>query len=201
MDDEALKLLRLESDLKQGINGRDNVLTAIAQRIWTSRANLDDPEKPIGVFLLTGPSSVGKTETARSGGSALGGEHNLITISMSSFQESHSVSKVKGAPPRYIGYGEEGPLSDAGRCRHQPEDRATHRGPASHRDPCCPGRSELPGTGSANAEGYYSPRPVGGSSPAYRGRACPYKSVIAPAAALYLERSEGPRELNPPLAL
>lgn len=64
MDDEALKLLRLESDLKQGINGRDNVLTAIAQRIWTSRANLDDPEKPIGVFLLTGPSSVGKTETA-----------------------------------------------------------------------------------------------------------------------------------------
>lgn len=119
MDDEVLKLLRLESDLKKRVIGQDHALTAIAQRIWTSRANLDDPGKPVGVFMLAGPSGVGKTETALALADLLyGGEQNLITINMSEFQEPHSVSTLKGAPPGYVGYGEGGVLTEA--VRRQP---------------------------------------------------------------------------------
>src|SRR5205085_4172161 len=90
----------------------------IAQRIETSRANLDDPEKPVGVFMLIGPSGVGKTETALALSDLLyGGEHNLITVNMSEFQEAHTVSTLKGSPPGYVGYGEGGVLTEAVRRR------------------------------------------------------------------------------------
>ena len=86
----------------------------IAQRVQTSRAALDDPNKPIGVFMLVGPSGVGKTETALALSDLLyGGEHNLITINMSEFQEAHTVSTLKGSPPGYVGYGEGGVLTEA----------------------------------------------------------------------------------------
>ena len=90
----------------------------IAQRVQTSRASLDDPNKPVGVFMLVGPSGVGKTETALALSDLLyGGEHNLITINMSEFQEPHTVSTLKGSPPGYVGYGEGGVLTEAVRRR------------------------------------------------------------------------------------
>jgi type VI secretion system protein VasG len=86
----------------------------ITRRIQTSRAALDNPNKPVGVFMLCGPSGVGKTETALTLAEALyGGEHNVITINMSEFQEAHTVSTLKGAPPGYVGYGEGGILTEA----------------------------------------------------------------------------------------
>jgi type VI secretion system protein VasG len=93
-------------------------LAAISERIRTSRASLDDPGRPVGVFLLAGPSGVGKTETALALSDLLyGGERNLITINMSEFQESHTVSTLKGSPPGYVGYGEGGVLTEAVRRR------------------------------------------------------------------------------------
>lgn len=119
VDDELTKILHLKETLKQRIIGQDHALAAIAQRIWTSRANMEDPSKPIGVFLFAGPSGVGKTETALALADLLyGGESHLITINMSEFQETHSVSTLKGAPPGYVGYGEGGVLTDA--VRRQP---------------------------------------------------------------------------------
>jgi type VI secretion system protein VasG len=98
--------------------GQDHALAAIAQRIVTSRARLDDPGKPVGVFMLVGPSGVGKTETALALSDLLyGGERNLITINMSEFQEAHTVSTLKGSPPGYVGYGEGGVLTEAVRRR------------------------------------------------------------------------------------
>src|SRR6185295_9832181 len=89
-------------------------LEMIAKRIETNRAKLDNPNKPIGVFMLCGPSGVGKTETALALAEALyGGEQNMITINMSEFQEAHTVSLLKGAPPGYVGYGEGGRLTEA----------------------------------------------------------------------------------------
>ena len=89
-------------------------MDAIARRIQTSRANLDNPNKPIGVFMLAGPSGVGKTETALALADTLyGGEQNVITINMSEYQEAHTVSTLKGAPPGYVGYGEGGVLTEA----------------------------------------------------------------------------------------
>ena len=86
----------------------------ISKRIYTSRAHLDNPQKPIGVFMLAGPSGVGKTETALALAEALyGGEQNMVTINMSEFQEAHTVSTLKGAPPGYVGYGEGGRLTEA----------------------------------------------------------------------------------------
>ena len=94
--------------------GQDHALEAIAQRIRTARAKLDDPRKPIGVFLLVGPSGVGKTETALALADLLyGGERNMITINMSEYQEAHTVSSLKGSPPGYVGYGEGGVLTEA----------------------------------------------------------------------------------------
>src|SRR5207245_7636731 len=95
-----------------------HALELIARRIQTSRAQLDNPGKPIGVFLLAGPSGVGKTETALALAETLyGGEQNVITINMSEFQEAHTVSTLKGAPPGYVGYGEGGVLTEAVRRR------------------------------------------------------------------------------------
>jgi len=107
-------VLGLEHALADKVVGQDHAMLALARRMHTSRAGLDDPEKPVGVFLLAGPSGVGKTETAIALAEMLfGGQQNLITINMSEFQESHTVSTLKGAPPGYVGYGEGGVLTEA----------------------------------------------------------------------------------------
>ncbi|NBF00943.1 type VI secretion system ATPase TssH [Pseudomonas sp. Fl5BN2] len=111
---ELETVLNLDQHLKKRIIGQDHALQMIAKRIQTSRAGLDNPNKPIGVFMLAGTSGVGKTETALALAEALyGGEQNVITINMSEFQEAHTVSTLKGAPPGYIGYGEGGVLTEA----------------------------------------------------------------------------------------
>ncbi len=116
--DEIEAVLKLADTLRRRVLGQDHALDAIAKRIQTARAKLDNPNKPIGVFLLAGPSGVGKTETALALAEALyGGEENLITINMSEFQEAHTVSTLKGAPPGYVGYGEGGILTEAVRRR------------------------------------------------------------------------------------
>jgi type VI secretion system protein VasG len=116
--DEIQTLLDLGKKLQSRVIGQDHALEAIAQRIRTSRAKLENPSKPVGVFLLVGPSGVGKTETALTLAETLyGGEHNLITINMSEYQESHTVSSLKGSPPGYVGYGEGGVLTEAVRRR------------------------------------------------------------------------------------
>jgi type VI secretion system protein VasG len=115
---EIETVLTLDEHLKKRVIGQDHALSAIAQRILTSRANMDDPVKPVGVFLLVGPSGVGKTETAIALADVLyGGERNMITINMSEFQEAHTVSTLKGSPPGYVGYGEGGVLTEAVRRR------------------------------------------------------------------------------------
>lgn len=116
--DEASQILELPVRLAQRVTGQDSALAQIGERIQTARAGLGDPRKPIGVFMLAGPSGVGKTETALALAEAIyGGEQNLITINMSEFQEAHTVSTLKGAPPGYVGYGEGGVLTEAVR-RH-----------------------------------------------------------------------------------
>lgn len=115
---EIEAVLRLADTLNQRVIGQRHALDLIARRVRTSRARLDDPNKPVGVFLLAGPSGVGKTETALALAETLyGGEQNVITINMSEFQESHTVSTLKGAPPGYVGYGEGGVLTEAVRRR------------------------------------------------------------------------------------
>jgi type VI secretion system protein VasG len=116
--DEITTVLNLASRLGERVRGQDHALEMITRRVQTSRANLDNPSKPIGVFMLAGPSGVGKTETALTLAEALyGGEQNIITINMSEFQEAHTVSTLKGAPPGYVGYGEGGVLTEAVRRR------------------------------------------------------------------------------------
>jgi type VI secretion system protein VasG len=116
--DEIQAVLNLRNRLEERVIGQSHALEAIAQRIRTARANLTDPRRPIGVFLLVGPSGVGKTETALSLADTLyGGERNLITINMSEYQEAHTVSSLKGSPPGYVGYGEGGVLTEAVRRR------------------------------------------------------------------------------------
>jgi type VI secretion system protein VasG len=118
MKDEISTVLSLPSFLGQRVIGQLHALEIISQRISTARARLDDPNKPIGVFMLVGPSGVGKTETALALSDLLyGGERNLITINMSEFQEAHTVSSLKGSPPGYVGYGEGGVLTEAVRRR------------------------------------------------------------------------------------
>lgn len=115
---EVESVLRLADTLNQRVIGQKHALDMIARRIQTSRARLDNPNKPIGVFMLCGTSGVGKTETALALAESLyGGEQNLITINMSEFQEAHTVSTLKGAPPGYVGYGEGGVLTEAVRRR------------------------------------------------------------------------------------
>jgi type VI secretion system protein VasG len=116
--DEIENVLRLPEILNRRVMGQSHGLAMIAKRIETNRAKLDNPNKPIGVFMLCGPSGVGKTETALALAEALyGGEQNMITINMSEFQEAHTVSSLKGAPPGYVGYGEGGRLTEAVRRR------------------------------------------------------------------------------------
>jgi type VI secretion system protein VasG len=112
--DEIDTVLNLETHLGKRVIGQDHAMRMIAKRIQTSRAGLDNPQKPIGVFMLAGTSGVGKTETALALAEVLyGGEQNVITINMSEYQEAHTVSSLKGAPPGYVGYGEGGVLTEA----------------------------------------------------------------------------------------
>ncbi|MDH4132670.1 MAG: type VI secretion system ATPase TssH, partial [Gemmatimonadota bacterium] len=118
LSDELQVALNMERHLGARIIGQETALEAISRRLRTSKANIEDPVKPVGVFLLVGPSGVGKTETALALSDLMyGGEHNLITINMSEFQEPHTVSTLKGAPPGYVGYGEGGVLTEAVRRR------------------------------------------------------------------------------------
>jgi len=118
LKDELAVVLSLEKHLGSRVIGQDHALEQISQRIRTSKANLEDPSKPIGVFMLVGPSGVGKTETALALSDLFyGGEKNLISINMSEFQEAHTVSTLKGSPPGYVGYGEGGVLTEAVRRR------------------------------------------------------------------------------------
>ena len=111
---EVQAVLDLPRTLGRRIIGQGHALDLIAKRVQTARAGLDNPSKPIGVFMLCGPSGVGKTETALALAESLyGGEQNVITINMSEFQEAHTVSTLKGAPPGYVGYGEGGVLTEA----------------------------------------------------------------------------------------
>ena len=112
--DELRTVLNLKPLLTARVIGQDHALDAIAQRVRTATANLEDPNKPRGVFMFAGPSGVGKTETALALADILyGGERKLITINMSEYQEAHSVSGLKGSPPGYVGYGEGGVLTEA----------------------------------------------------------------------------------------
>jgi type VI secretion system protein VasG len=112
--DEIKTVLNLQPLLRERVIGQDHALAAIVQRVRTARANLEDPNKPKGVFLFVGPSGVGKTETALALADILyGGERKLVTINMSEYQEAHSVSGLKGSPPGYVGYGEGGVLTEA----------------------------------------------------------------------------------------
>ncbi|RYD31560.1 MAG: type VI secretion system ATPase TssH, partial [Verrucomicrobiaceae bacterium] len=116
--DDIKSVLDLAQRLTSRVVGQNHALEMIAKRIVTARAGIDNPSKPIGVFLLAGTSGVGKTETALALAEALyGGESNVITINMSEFQEAHTVSTLKGAPPGYVGYGEGGVLTEAVRRR------------------------------------------------------------------------------------
>ena len=112
--DEIKTVLKLKDMLEERVIGQSHAIEAVAQRVRTARANLDDPNKPKGVFLFVGPSGVGKTETALALADVLyGGEKKLVTINMSEYQEAHSVSGLKGSPPGYVGYGEGGVLTEA----------------------------------------------------------------------------------------
>ncbi|MFJ4054864.1 type VI secretion system ATPase TssH [Pseudomonas sp. NPDC089743] len=112
--DEIDTVQRLPQLMAERVLGQDHALHEIGKRIKISRARMEDPNKPIGVFLLLGPSGVGKTETALALADTLyGGERNVITINMSEYQEAHTVSSLKGSPPGYVGYGEGGVLTEA----------------------------------------------------------------------------------------
>lgn len=118
LTDEITTVLRMGELLGERVIGQDHALSAIAQRIQTAHAGIEDPSKPTGVFLFVGPSGVGKTETALAISDLLyGGEENVITINMSEYQEAHTVSGLKGSPPGYVGYGEGGVLTEAVRKR------------------------------------------------------------------------------------
>lgn len=118
MSDEVSSVVSLAENLSKRVVGQQQALDEIASRIQTSYAQLLDPNKPVGVFMLVGTSGIGKTETALALSELLyGGEQNLITINMSEYQEAHTVSTLKGAPPGYVGYGEGGVLTEAVRRR------------------------------------------------------------------------------------
>jgi type VI secretion system protein VasG len=112
--DEATTVLELDKLMAKRLIGQDHGLAGIAKVIQTAHAGIEDPAKPTGVFMLVGPSGVGKTETALTLADLLyGGEENMITINMSEYQEAHTVSSLKGSPPGYVGYGEGGVLTEA----------------------------------------------------------------------------------------
>ena len=116
MNDEIKSVVNLTNQLKQRVIGQTHALDLISKAIQTSRAGLTDPRKPIGVFLMVGPSGVGKTETAMALADIMyGGEQNITVINMSEFKEEHKVSMLLGSPPGYVGYGEGGVLTEAAR--------------------------------------------------------------------------------------
>jgi len=116
--DEIASILAIETQLKSRVIGQDHAMDEIAKRIKTSRAKLDNPNKPVGVFMLCGPSGVGKTETGHVLSELLySGDDSMIVINMSEFQEAHTVSTLKGAPAGYVGYGQGGVLTEAVRRR------------------------------------------------------------------------------------
>ncbi|HHT8353958.1 TPA: type VI secretion system ATPase TssH [Raoultella ornithinolytica] len=118
MKDEQTGLLTLENEIGKRVVGQDVALTAIAQRLRAAKTGLTSENGPQGVFLLVGPSGVGKTETALALADVLyGGEKSLITINLSEYQEPHTVSQLKGSPPGYVGYGQGGILTEAARKR------------------------------------------------------------------------------------
>ena len=118
MRDQAANALQLEQDLNERIKGQSSALMLIAETLKSARSGLRDPNQPMGIFLLVGPSGVGKTETALSIAELMfGGEQALISVNMSEFQEKHSVSRLVGSPPGYVGYGEGGVLTEAVRQR------------------------------------------------------------------------------------
>jgi type VI secretion system protein VasG len=118
MRDEALNVIKLEENLKQRIKGQDEALGVITQAIKSAKAGIKDPNQPMGVFLFVGPSGVGKTETGLVIADLLfGGENFMVTVNMSEFQEKHTVSRLIGSPPGYVGYGEGGVLTEAVRQR------------------------------------------------------------------------------------
>ncbi|EKS6740521.1 type VI secretion system ATPase TssH [Enterobacter ludwigii] len=118
LKNELRAVMELPQRLNESIVGQEPALAQLCENIMTARAGLADPRKPLGVFMLVGPSGVGKTETALEiAKNMYGGEQNLITINMSEYQESHTVSSLKGSPPGYIGYGEGGVLTEAVRRR------------------------------------------------------------------------------------
>ncbi|MCP4346839.1 MAG: type VI secretion system ATPase TssH [Desulfobacterales bacterium] len=118
MRDEARNIISLEENLTQRIKGQDDGIGAISQVIKAAKAGLKDPAQPLGIFLLVGPSGVGKTETGLAVADLLfGGERFMVSINMSEFQEKHTVSRLIGSPPGYVGYGEGGVLTEAVRQR------------------------------------------------------------------------------------
>lgn len=118
MRDQAAAALALESTLGERIKGQDFALSTIAEVMKSARSGLRDPDQPMGIFLLVGPSGTGKTETALSVADTMfGGEHSIVSINMSEFQEKHTVSRLVGSPPGYVGYGEGGVLTEAVRQR------------------------------------------------------------------------------------
>ncbi|OQW89645.1 MAG: hypothetical protein BWK78_07485 [Thiotrichaceae bacterium IS1] len=117
LTNEIVTTLNIKPKMAERIIGQPQALETIARRIQTYHADLDDPGKPMGVFLLVGPSGVGKTETAVTLAELLyGGEHNMITVNMSEYQEAYTVSSLRGSPPGYVGYGKGGVLTEAVRC-------------------------------------------------------------------------------------
>jgi type VI secretion system protein VasG len=118
LKNELRAVMELPLRLNERVIGQTSALAQLSENIMTARAGLADPRKPLGVFMLVGPSGVGKTETALAiAQNMYGGEQNLITINMSEYQESHTVSSLKGSPPGYVGYGEGGVLTEAVRRR------------------------------------------------------------------------------------
>ncbi len=116
VSDEIRGVLELKASLMESVKGQDHAMELLSRRIAVAKANLADPSRPIAVLMFAGPSGVGKTQTAQTLAEIMyGSEQNLITINMSEFQESHTVSTLKGAPPGYVGYGERGALTEAGR--------------------------------------------------------------------------------------
>lgn len=118
VSNEIRSILSLKDRMRERVIGQDHALATIVEAMWTSRAGLTDPRKPIGVFMLAGTSGVGKTETALALADMLyGGEQNMTTIAMSEFKEEHKVSMLVGSPPGYVGFGEGGVLTEAVRRR------------------------------------------------------------------------------------
>jgi type VI secretion system protein VasG len=118
MRDQAASALVMEQTLKERIKGQDDAMQMIAEVMKSARSGLRDPDQPMGIFLLVGPSGTGKTETALTVADVMfGGEQSLVSINMSEFQEKHTVSRLVGSPPGYVGYGEGGVLTEAVRQR------------------------------------------------------------------------------------